>query len=418
MKPWLIILVAACAIVAAGCAIYFVFNNGGSGGDEPAPEPFEGTLPDLFISTDGGAGIDSKDDYIGCTVSVDDSEYPLSEQAAKIKGRGNTTWMYDKKPYNIKFESKTDMFGIGAAKKWCLLADYGDVSLVRNYLVLNTADAIGCAFTPECRHVNLYLNGAYQGVYLLTEKVEIGKNRVNIDDTATDDDIGFLIEMDIHAYGDPNADPGFSIGLIRYTLKDPECDSKQMAMIQNRVIQAFNALDSGDWSKVSSFIDTDSFVSTYIIEELFKDADVTWSSFFLYHDLGGKICSGPIWDFDKSTANQNFTDLSANTSDYVTLQAAKNVWYKGLLSYPEFRQALAEELVRCHDIILSELDSCREYASSHREDFEHNFTLWKYEDIQGFLLSFCGLTHAQEIERICDWVPLSLEHLMEVYVQD
>jgi hypothetical protein len=419
----LAIIVAAVAIV--GCVL--VLNNG-SGHDDPQPGPEPGpepkpepepivqeAFPDMYVSTEGGLPITSKEEYIGCEVSVVDEEFPVDDAVGKIRGRGNTTWMYDKKGFNIKFDSKTDLFGFGASKKWCLIPDYGDTSLIRNYLVYNTADAIGCMFTPSCHHVNLYLNDEYQGVYLLTEKVEVGKNSVNIDDSITDTDIGFLVELDIHSLFDPDSDPRFTVGISNYVVKDPDVNDEQVKMIKRIVTSAYNAINSGDWSKVTELIDTDTFVSTYIIEELFKDADVTWSSFFLYRDIGGKLCSGPIWDFDKSTANENFTDVSADTSDYVTLQAAKNSWYAGLLKYDEFREALAKEISRCKDIITSELESTHEYALAHQDEFERNFTKWEYESIHGFLLEFCGRPWSEEVEHIMDWVPLSLNNLIEVY---
>ena len=388
MKAWAIILIIVVAVAAiAGAALYL--NNNGGDGPQPGPEPESTPLSNMYIVTSGGAPITNKEDYVDCQVTIDDDDNPLSNESGKIRGRGNTTWAYDKKPYNIKFDSKVDPFGMGASKKWCLLADYADVSLMRNYLVLNTADAIGCKFTPACHHVNLYLNGEYQGVYLLTEKVEIGKNRVNIDDSSTDDDIGFLAELDIYSAigGD---DPAFRIGTYTYVVKDPDVTPEQTKIVERKVAEAFEALDSGDWSRVTEVIDVDTFVSTYIIEELFKDADVYWSSFFIYHDLGGKIGSGPIWDFDKSTANLTAKHVAADTSDYKTLLAVKNPWYSALLKYDEFKDLLSKELLRCKSIILSELDACYEYAWSHHKDFKKNFTLWEYESLHGFLISFSG----------------------------
>ena len=99
-----------------------------------------------------------------------------------IKGRGNSTWNADKKPYNIKLDSKTDLFGMGKNKSWCLLANATEVSMIRNQLAYDFARGIGIDTTSPTRHVNLYLNGEYAGLYLLTEKVDIGENRIDIYD--------------------------------------------------------------------------------------------------------------------------------------------------------------------------------------------------------------------------------------------
>ena len=97
-----------------------------------------------------------------------------------IKGRGNSTWLADKKPYNIKLDEKADLFGMGKHKSWCLLSNPGDGSQIRNDLCYDFARALGIETTTDSFHVNLYLNGEYAGLYLITEKVDIGENRVDI----------------------------------------------------------------------------------------------------------------------------------------------------------------------------------------------------------------------------------------------
>ena len=99
-----------------------------------------------------------------------------------IKGRGNATWDMAKKPYNIKLDESADLLGMGSAKGWCLLANYADTSLLRNHVVYHLAEEAGIPFTMDSQTVDLYLNGIYNGAYLMTEKVEIGKNRVDITD--------------------------------------------------------------------------------------------------------------------------------------------------------------------------------------------------------------------------------------------
>ncbi|MBQ4625622.1 MAG: CotH kinase family protein, partial [Clostridia bacterium] len=99
----------------------------------------------------------------------------------QIKGRGNSTWNNPKKPYNIKLDEKANLFGMGKSKKWSLLANYGDESLIRNSAVFSAAQKTGVPYTPMGVSCDVYINGNYEGVYLLTTRVEVDKTRVNID---------------------------------------------------------------------------------------------------------------------------------------------------------------------------------------------------------------------------------------------
>ena len=143
-------------------------------------------LPTLYITLDNGAqqGEITKDGpQLPGVVSMAAEGYdPIVDAPITIKGRGNSTWTLPKKPYQIKFTEKTDLLGMGAAKKWILLANYWDQALVRNYITYNLAAKMGMAYTTECKFVDVVINGVYQGNYLLTEKIELGKERIDEDE--------------------------------------------------------------------------------------------------------------------------------------------------------------------------------------------------------------------------------------------
>lgn len=152
-------------------------------------------LPTMFINTpEGGLDrihADKSHKEKGCTMLAINSNGKVDYDAelASMKGRGNSTWGYPKKPYNIKLGSKAKLFGMEKAKNWCLIANYIDLSLMRNQIAYNLGADIGMNMSPDCRNIDLYVNGEYKGVYLITEKVEINKNRVDIFDLeeATED---------------------------------------------------------------------------------------------------------------------------------------------------------------------------------------------------------------------------------------
>lgn len=144
-------------------------------------------LPVLYVNTEGGQAITSKEDYINGDFKIQGNAQYNSENTTlydgiiEIRGRGNTTWGYDKKPYKIKLDAKTDLFGFGANKHWVLLANYTDESHMRNMLSYNLSGEMGMPYMQSV-HVDLILNGQYMGTYQFCEQVKISKGRINIHD--------------------------------------------------------------------------------------------------------------------------------------------------------------------------------------------------------------------------------------------
>lgn len=114
------------------------------------------------------------------TIINADGESEYAGVLEYIKGRGNSTWGMPKKPYNIKLDEKADLFGMGKNKKWSLIANYADPSLLRNCLAYLAAENAGVPYTPKFTPVDVYINGEYMGAYILTTRVEVDKTRVNI----------------------------------------------------------------------------------------------------------------------------------------------------------------------------------------------------------------------------------------------
>lgn len=138
-------------------------------------------LPILYIETENP--VVSKDDYVKGHMTIDaNTKYPqaVTDMQLEMRGRGSSTWNMPKKPYRIKLNTKTEMLGMPAAKKWVLLANFADKTLLRNYLALEIGRRFEAAFTPRARFVEVILNGEFMGNYLLTDQVEVGATRVNI----------------------------------------------------------------------------------------------------------------------------------------------------------------------------------------------------------------------------------------------
>ena len=309
----------------------------------------------------------------------------------QIKGRGNSTWNYPKKPYQIKLDKSADLMECGeSSKTWVLLANYYDKTLLRNRMTYDLAAEMGLDYSPWSRPVDLYYDGEYRGSYLLSEKTEVGKSRVAVRDleeayeaanpevsdfdalpkisglTAagapeqyvdglTDpEDLsgGYLLEMDYEARAKEEVS-WFSTTMGRYlVVKSPEYASRAALRYISDKWQTFeDAVAAGGTHpetglSYADYMDKLSLVRCYLILELSMDGDAFRSSTYFYKPEGdSKLFAGPVWDFD--TAYGLFeADYSpeAPVAGYTTFG-------KALLAIPDFRQGVGEEEAVLHSLI-------------------------------------------------------------------
>ena len=385
------------------------------------------SLPVLSIDTQDGADILSKEEYVGCDVSVfhTAAEHTFYKAEAKIRGRGNTTWQMPKKPYKLKFEEKTDLFGNGKAKTWTLIANYADQSLLRNSLAYAIAGVFSAlSSTTTAQFVDLYLNGAYQGVYLVCEQVEVGDGRVEIADDLDSVDTGYLLEMDNRApdEGEEGIDYFYADGIeIPIAIKDPDTEDEEftpehVAFIRSYVSDAYAACLSGDYARVQEYLYVASFASSYLVHELFHAVDIGNSSFYLNKDAGGKLVCGPVWDFDVSAGNCDYVDA---VRDPETLYAASgNCWYHALLQYEEFRALVADLLSEYEAEISAQIASVTAQAFAAADAMERNFQKWPVLGVGVWPnpdeIAAIG-TWRGHVEYVVDWLDRSLQYLGTVY---
>ncbi|MBQ4108677.1 MAG: CotH kinase family protein [Clostridia bacterium] len=341
-------------------------------------------LPVISINTEGNKQITSKTDYINCVITVYDTEtgeYHVCEEGAEIRGRGNSTWNFEKKPYKFKFNKKQNLFGFGKDKDWVLMADYIDNSLLRNYLAYTVAGELSALeSSPDCQSVELYLNGQYRGVYLLCEQVEVNKGRVEISDDPTEVDTGYLIEMDGRGDTVQVYVPDRLSSNRKYTVKSPDSDvitPTQKQYIQNYITQCIQAIQGSNYDHVLGLIDVESFAQAYIIYEMFKNPDVDYSSVYFYKEASGKLYCGPMWDFDMSIGNVNHKGGGAFQSTETLWTKEKNPWFNALLEFDQFKELVYEELIKAEPIIKAKLAECYDYAYAHDDAYKKNFQTWR-----------------------------------------
>lgn len=346
------------------------------------------TMPDIRITIDSGYSLDTihndKDAKIRTKVSVSgawDESYNFSSLTAELKTRGNSTFLMPKKPYQIKFDSKTDMFGMGKAKKWVLLANYVDGSFVRNKIIFDLCENIGMPYTIKSVFVNLYINGDYKGLYQLCEKVEIGDSRVPLED-----DFGVIAEMDaatrlegenFYFYSSVTGKP---FVYKEYNTDFEEAPAEDVAAVRTFFEERINTLEEElyntdrNWELVESLIDIDSVIKFYFINEFCMNADACFASTYFYIDGKDDILHmGPAWDYDRCFGYYDYNggyvqgtdeDFMKNITYCTDNQRVE--WYKMFFRYPEFVERANEmydELIRDEfdpDRIIATIDAYQE----------------------------------------------------------
>ena len=281
----------------------------------------------INITTENNEFPTSLDTYINGNLNITEQNTKnvlLDDKQMKIRVRGNSTSAPDKKPFKIKFNKAQSLFGLKAAKDWVLLANYYDKSNIRNYLAYQLANKLdNLNYQPSSIFVDVYVNNDYLGLYTLSEQIEANKGRVDIENDFNEDGISsFLIEADIRAIDEYKGyENSCYIPLEGYALKFeyPDCDDYIKAISNNdsTFINSYKKdvkwatdflnyltvqIKTNDYDSFSKYIDIDSFIDYYLIQEFFKNVDVASTSQFYYikQNENPKLSCGPVWDFDIS----------------------------------------------------------------------------------------------------------------------
>jgi len=312
---------------------------------------------------------------------------------AKIKGRGNYTWTKRKKPYNIKLAEKAKLISLKKSKDFCLLSQPDDDTGLRNYLTYKTAEKLGIPNSIKCDFVNLYLNGQYSGVYLLTNKIDISNSGVSINNLqkqtekanektlkkykpfienkngtkikgvkipCNPKDItgGYLLEMEYRGLGFGNSGFEMSHG-GSLLLKSPEFASQeQVEYIQSKWFDLEHSIlrstgrGTGKYKPLKELLDYRSFIFNYLCQEVFLNTDAGTCSFFVYKNsdtIDSRFYAGPIWDMDNSLNNKNghlpcreCTDILYAAGGISEDENGYNGIFGMLYQVPEFRATLSK----------------------------------------------------------------------------
>ena len=296
-------------------------------------------LAKVYIDTPEGAAITSKTEWMkGSTIKIIDKNGSENLNATtSIRGRGNSTWYNPKKPYAIKLDSKAEVLGMPKHKRWVLLANWMDRTLMRNDVAFEIARRT-MEWAPRGKFVELYLNGQHQGNYYLCEQIKVDENRVDVGD------LGYIFEFD--TYGPSDEINYFYSPVKNYPVTIKEPDEEVITSWEHpRFIEAKDCIGNVEkllesdkneltrWEEVTELIDITSYIDWWIVHELALNYEPNHPKSCYMHKKGdGKLYAGPVWDFDWGTFQKGVYDM-------ITTQT---LWYGYLFRYPEFKTAVKQ----------------------------------------------------------------------------
>lgn len=417
-------------------------------------------IPTIHITTESGSMeevyADKNYKEPGYAVIYDGLDVVYEGNLEYIKGRGNSTWTnYIKKPFNIKFQEKVNLFEMGQAKKWCLLANSLDNTMLRSKLVSDLANEVGIYFTSQSSIVDLYVDNEYIGNYTLMERVEIGTNRVNITDLEELNEIanpdvnfemlqragirgedsyaqagsykwvelpetpnvisgGYLIEYELASRYDKEMSGFVSNYGQPVILKSPEYAAKEQVEYISNYYQDFEdaARNSDGYNEkgkhYSDYIDVEAMAKMYIFQEYLKNLDAGLTSFYYYKDVDGKLVAAPAWDFDSAFGREY-------ERNGVRMDEPEDIWAtNGKLHKPLDDKATMISIM-CRHVEFRELaqQQWEEYFEPNVEGLLSSLDTL-YESCQASIISDkCKWNNVGNYARTAEWVDESVDTLRE-----
>ncbi len=404
------------------------------------------TVPSLFINTDSGAmdyihAVKGNAENAFCTL-IDETQISQNKKII-LQGRGNTSWSgCEKKGYKITFEETQSLLGLNTANTYLLIANARS-NYLSNTVAFWLSEQMGIKYVPECRHIDLYLNGEYVGNYILCEQISVNANSIDITDlqtqnikrnpsqkiedlvkyTAADgmskgvlwanepDDIsgGYFLERDVPEYYKDEISGFVLSSKDHFVIKGPKYASQQeVEYIRKYMQETYDALSSTDGYHAKTqkyygeYLDIDSFALKYVLEEFLNFNDAGRSSAYYYKEANGKLYAGPGWDFEGAFINDPNQITKLNATYYST------DWYKLLLEHDDFKQKVKQVY---EELLLPALDGLQKSEFSRLKELNKasvrmDSVRWEREDFE------------QSCNKISIWIEKRVSFLNEQWLSE
>ena len=335
-----------------------------------AEYPYAG-IPRIVIETEKRQSIKDRETEIPAKLQIwGDSTAESEIMDLTIRGRGNSSWLYPKKPYLIKFEKKQSILGMPKAKKWVMLANYRDRTLIRNAIAFDIARYTQQSWVPQGVFVDVFLNGKPIGNYYLVEKISNEKQRLNLGDDA------YLLEID--RYYDELYKFKTDYRELPVNVKDPnELSSVQISYIKDYVDSIENLLYNDSTSNYQNLIDITSCADYWIVYELTQNDEPNRpKSVYMYKENEGPLKMGPVWDFDWNTFAENKKGLVNKNA----------IWNGALLKRLEYRDLVQKNWnlykPSFEKKVVKTIDSLNKYL---KKSNAQNYQLWPIQIETGLI---------------------------------
>ena len=381
------------------------------------------------------------------TVYNPDGSVNLETSLCGARLRGNTTQEYPKKPFAIKLKKKKSVLGMPEHKRWVLLANWLDHSMIRNTVAFDIAQVIehawrqsdnaignGIPWSVHGQNVELVFieNGEahHVGNYYLCEQIKIDGNRLNINDSYEDviennanpslADCGYLLEFDSKDDNDPYFKTSNG---IKVKFKDDAIDGTSLSTQVKSIVQDIeDKLDAGNYSAAYEKLDINSVIDQWLIWELtFNREYGDPGSVYMYMNGDGKLCAGPVWDFDRGTfQNQEKATSLGNTdrvkpdNEWMCWRSAETyIWYKQLIKDSTFQQTVQQRWAVLKPYLDMIPDQIRYYGQTQAESFKYDSVMWPTNkaDVRKYKSDFIDWSGDEEIS---DWNAL-IDNFVTVY---
>jgi hypothetical protein len=367
--------------------------------------------------------------------------YTVYDGQISIELRGESSqYFYDKKSFSIETQNddgsnnNVSLLGLPEENDWVLQAPFGDKSLMRNVLSYSLFEKFG-HYAPRTRFVELILNGDYQGVYVLTEKVKRDKNRVDMakitpnDTTPEDISGGYLLRIDktsgmeAHEYWESPVDPPMAAyNRVVYQYFDPEfgeMSPEQRQYIRDYLLEFEQSLVSPGYKDPGTgyraYLDIPSFIDLMILNEFVKDVDAFRLSHYFYKqkdNKGGKLVTGPPWDYNLTFGNSDFTPDMHKTSEWIHTSSITIYWWAHIMWDSWFKNQLYcrwDELHAgplSHESMNTLIDSSLQVLDL---SVSRNFERWPILGTYVWPNSYVGQSYEQETDFLRDWISERLD---------
>ena len=393
----------------------------------------QNAYPTIYFYTVDSKGKDltKEDNYVPTqVVFVGNNGQVVNDVNGKIKVRGNSTADAEKKPYNFKFDKAQDLFGFGESKKWSLLAECLDPTMLRNKLFFTLAKEMGMDYVSDSEYVMVYVDDVYEGAYLLAETADVSPSRLDIN--LENGDLAFEYEAERE---DEEATYLYTEHGWRFVANDPEFPTEDdMERFLGTVYNFDDVAYTFDYDYLCSFIDVNNFAKYYLLNEFAKNIDFDYSSVKFYKK-NGVVYVGPVWDFDLSSGNYSLSyhyeayigdtmeEKEELMDSYSGRWCYKNLVFDALTHYPDFMSLVEEYYDEYKDLLKSTYQDgghIDQIVNGYKDLFDTNYRSveeggagWSVSKTYSQLEKERYATYEENLQYLKDWLKNRIDYFEE-----